>query len=216
MERKNNIIKCECGCKYVCGYNDDEEKHDEIHDEYLHGAYMDDLKDLKPIEKVSGYPLFMIDVTIHKDMRLRLARAERALQRETNLPTCYDGTISDDERLFLMEDKSRAIAMIFTVIDNKHCCCIWNPDGTLRVLTNESSDKLRQKICRVWIAKAYRRRGIGSLMVKAVVEFLGYKLSDLVWELPLSRDGALLVKQLYPLKFWGSGDKFALWESLTA
>jgi len=123
------------------------------------------VKTLKPIEKVSDYPLFMIDVTIQKDMRIRLARAGRALQMVSNLPTCYDGTISDaDERLFLMEDKSRAIAMIFTVIDDKHWCCIWNSDGTLQVLTTESSDKLRQKICRVWVAKAYRRRGIGSLM----------------------------------------------------
>jgi GNAT superfamily N-acetyltransferase len=136
---------------------------------------------------------------------------------ESNLPTCYDGTISDaDERLFLMEDKSRAIAIIFTVIDDKHWRCIWNPDGTLQVLTTESSDKLRQKIFRVWVAKAYRRRGIGSLMVKAVAKFLGYKFSDLVWELPLSRDGAVSVKQLSPLKFWGSGDKFALWEPLTS
>lgn len=212
------MVKCECGLNFVPGVPEDEKRHDKEHDEYLCSPYLLDLHALPAIGSVAEYSLVVVDAIVSRDVRRRLSMAAYVAQRETpGYPAGYDGTISDaDERLFLATDRGRAIAMALTALDEGYWLLSWTPGGKVELLDSNPNYAERQKIGRVWVAKAYRRCGIGSLLVKAVVGFLGYELSNIGWELPLTKDGAVLLQRLVPSKWWGRGDPFALQKTLDA
>ena len=212
------MVKCECGLNYVPGVPEDEKRHDKEHYEYLHGPYLPDLHAFAAIDSVREYPLVMVDATVQPSVRRRLSMVAYVAQRETpGYPAGYDGTISDgDERLFLATDGGHAIAMVLTALDEGYWLFSWTPGGTLELLDANPNLAPRQKIGRVWVAKAYRRCGVGSLMVRAVVAFLGYELPDIGWELPLTKDGTGILQRLVPSKWWGRGDGFALQRTLEA
>ena len=160
----------------------------------------------------------MVDAEVPREVRSRLSKAAYVAQRATpDYPAGYDGTISEaDARLFLAKDDDRAIGMVLTALDEYYWSFTWTHDATVQLIDSTPHRGPRQKIGRVWVAKAYRRCGIGSLMVNAVVEFLGYEVSDIGWELPLTEDGAALLQKLVPSKWWGRGDYFALRDTLDA
>lgn len=209
---------CECGLNYVSGFDEDEKQHEIWHDEYLHGAILHDMHALSAICSVAGYPLVVVDAAIPREVRFRLSKAAYVAQRSTpEYPAGYDGTISEaDERLFLARDDDRAIGMVLTALDEYYWRLTWTNEGTAQLIDRNPHLGRRLKIGRVWVAKAYRSRGIGSLMVKTVVELLGYEVSDIGWELPITEDGASLIKKLFPTKWWGRGDGFALQDTLDA
>ena len=210
--------RCECGLTYVSGIDEDEKQHEIWHDEYLHGAILPDMHALSVISSVAVYPLVVVDAAIPREARFRLSKAAYVAQRATpDYPAGYDGTISEaDERLFLARDGDRAIGVVLTALDEYYWSLTWTHEGTVQLLDRTPHRGPLQKIGRVWVAKAYRRRDIASLMVKAVVEILGYEVSDIGWELPLTEDGAALLQKLVPSKWWGRGDTFALRDTLDA
>ena len=212
------MLTCECGLTYVSGIDEDEKQHEIWHDEYLHGATLHDMHALSVISSVAVYPLVVVDAAIPREARFRLSKAAYVAQRATpDYPAGYDGTISEaDEKLFLARDGDRAIGVVLTASDEGYWRLAWTHEGTAQLLDRNPYRGPRQKIGRVWVAKAYRRRSIGSLMVRAVVEFLGYEVSDIGWELPLTEDGSALLQKLVPSKWWGRGDSFALQNTLDA
>ena len=210
--------RCECGLSYVSGIDEDEKQHGIWHDEYLHGAMLPDLYSIGAICSVGGYPLVMVDAAVPREVRFRLSKAAYVAQRATpDYPAGYDGTISEaDERLFIARDGDSGIGIILAALDEYFWSLTWTREGTVQLIDRTPHRGPLQKIGRVWIAKAYRRRGIASLMVKAVVEILGYDVSDIGWELPLTEDGAALLQKIVPSKWWGRGDTFALRDTLDA
>ena len=210
--------KCECGFSYVSGYDEDEIQHRIRHDAYLHGPALDYILDLPSLCSVAGYPFLVIDSSIPEETRFRLSKTVLVAQRTTpDYPAGYDGIISEsDEKLFLVKDNNRAIGMVITAKEEAYWQLSWTEKGTVQLLDRKQYVKSRQKIARVWVVKAYRHKGIGPLMLKATAEYLGYKISDIGWELPLTKDGAVLVQKLVPSKWWGRGDLLALQETLDA
>lgn len=210
--------KCECGLNYVSGNDEDEKQHAAWHDEYLRGAMLPCLLDLAPICSVAEYPLVMVDAAVPRSIRFRLSEAAYVAQRSTpNFPAGYDGTISEaDEKLFIARDSARAIAIVLTAMDEYFWRLTWTDEGTIQIMDGSPHRGPRQKIGRVWVAKGYRRHGIASLMVKAVAKTLGYQISDMGWELPLTSDGAALLRTTGSSIWWGRGDTSALQNTLAA
>jgi len=203
---------------YISGIDEDEKQHEIRHGEYLHGAILPDLHALSAVTLVAGYPIVMVDASVPIEVRFRLAQAAYVAQRATpDYPAGYDGTISEgDEKLFIARNDDRAIGVVLTALDEYYWSLIWTHEGTVQLLDETPHRGPLQKIGRVWVAKAYRRCGIASLMVKAVVEILGYEVSDIGWELPLTEDGAAFLRKLVPSKWWGRGDAFSLRDTLDA
>jgi GNAT superfamily N-acetyltransferase len=136
--------------------------------------------------------------------------------REINFPAGYDGTITTDgdQRLFIVANDCRAIAMVISHIDEDYWRLAFDPDGRARRLDSNLHQGKRQTIARVWVAKNYRDSGIGSSLVKTVIKTLGHELSDIGWELPLTKDGTKLIRRLTPSQWWGRGDTIALDKTL--
>lgn len=202
---------------YIQGLPENEKSHDEFHDKYLYGAKLPVLPTLIPIGTVGEYPIFIVDASIPKRIRVQLSKITFVAQIETpEFSTGYDGNISEaGEQLFLLTNSNRAIAFVLTALDEYYWNFIWSANGTPKLLNKKAYRVTRQKIGRIWVAKGYRRQGIGALMTKTVVRHLGYDLSDIGWELPLTEDGTALLRRLVPLKWWGRGDSFAVQETIS-
>lgn len=210
------MTTCECGLSYVPGVPEDDEAHAKIHNEYLYGAKLREIERAEAVGTVAGYPLVVVDATLPHDVRCRLAEAAYVAQRSTpSFPAGYDGTITDaSEKLFLVTDDLRGIAIALTGLDDHFWSLAWKTDGTVELVDNVNHAQQRQKVGRVWVAKAYRRHDIGTDLVRAVADYLEYELADLGWELPLTPDGAYLLRCLVPRQWWGRGDSFVLRKTL--
>lgn len=208
-----------CGLKYVPSEPDNDILHAMQHDEYLNGPELFELRALEPIDMVSGYPLFLIDANVIPLFRRQLKHIAFVAQREmSDFPAGYDGSITEaDERLYIVADGDRGIAMVLTAIDEYSCQLIFTKDGRVKQPLNSIAQAVpRQKIARIWVAKAYRNRGMGAKLVMAVAKSLKSELADIGWELPPTTDGKKLIQKLLPSQWWGCGDAYALKETLDA
>lgn len=211
-------LTCECGLKYVPGEPDNDSLHAMWHDEYLNGPELFQLRALEAIDMVSGYQLFLVDANADQDIRSQLKHIAFVAQREmSDFPAGYDGTITEaDQRLYIVADGDRGIAMVVTAKDEYSWRLAFNSDSTVGLLNAKALFGKRQKITRIWVAKNYRRHGIGVSLVRAVAKSLKCELADIGWELPLSSNGKKLIQKLVPSQWWGCGDANALQETLDA
>ncbi len=131
-------------------------------------------------------------------------------------PAGYDGADTDyDLRLYLVADKSNAIAMILTSLESYYWQLAWNPSGAIELLANNALQRQGFKIARVWVAADYRRQGIMNWLVPVTANHLGVEIAQLGWELPFTDSGAALVRKVSPSTFLGSCDGFTLREVLS-
>lgn len=212
------MTRCECGLSYVEGLAEDEKVHVRIHDEYVNGATLQALPSMQPAGHVAGFPVVVADGTTPKAIRKELATAALVAQRTMpDYPAGYDGTVTDgDERLFLVASKNRAVAMALTSLDDYYWLLKWKRNSSLELMSKEAVLGERQKIGRVWVAKAYRGKGIATELLRLVADMFGRPLGELGWELPLTADGRRLLRRLVPETWLGRGDAFALSETLEA
>lgn len=188
-------------------------------DEYLNGREMFELRALESVDMVSGYPLFLVDANVIPLFRCQFKHIAFVAQREmSDFPAGYDGSITEaDERLYIVADGDRGIAMALTAMDEYSCQLVFTENGRVKKALNSATQAVpRQKIARIWVAKAYRNRGIGASLVMAVTKSLKCELADLGWELPPTNDGKKLIQKLLPSQWWGCGDAYTLKETLDA
>lgn len=210
------MVRCECGLTYVSGDQKDEDEHTRLHDEYLHGPVLPPLPGVGTSATIGTFPLFVIDGSVPAPLRRKLVDVVYVAS-PPEFPTGYDGMVTEYQKtLFLVADGDRAVALAITALDDYYWRLSWKRDGTVELVSNHASSERRPKIARVWVAKDYRQHGIGSGLVKAIGEHLSCALPDIGWELPLTSDGAMLVQKLMPGHWWGSGDPFALQETLSS
>lgn len=211
-------VKCECGLRYVPESQEDENFHGQRHDEYLNGAILPELRKLVAINTVATYSLILVDDNVLRDVRRKLSNVAFVAQREMpDYPAGYDGTITEaDQRLYIVANGNRGIAMVMTAIDEYSWRLIFTKEGAVKLLDSTAQAGQRQKIARIWVAKAYRNHGMGAKLVMAVAKSLKCELTDIGWELPLTKDGKQLIQKLLPSQWWGCGDAYALKETLDA
>ncbi|MFC8517782.1 GNAT family N-acetyltransferase [Streptomyces sp. NPDC057257] len=63
---------------------------------------------------------------------------------------------------------------------------------------------LRPRIILIWVADAYRRRGIGATLVETLATDFGCKVADVSWSTPVSPAGRRLARRLSPDGIWVS------------
>jgi len=197
---------------------DDDLAHHHAHQKYLNGPGLQGLLSLSPIGHVGALRVLMIDATTPAPVRRELAEVVYVAQVETpDFPAGYDGTVTEaDERLFLVAGGARAVAFAVTALDEPHWRLRWEGHDALEFADQQAIPGDRQKIGRVWVAKAHRRQGIAKGLLEIVARTLGCELRDLGWELPLTGDGRRLLRKLLPETWLGRGDAFALEETLKA
>jgi len=210
------MTRCECGLRFVPGIPEDDSAHRRMHDEYANGPVLETIEYLSPIGHLDDLVVVVADATTPAVRRRQLAKVAYVAQIEmSDYPAGYDGTITEaDERLFLVVDGSRCVAFVLTSLDEPHWRLKWKPDGSLEHAEQDAIVGERQKIGRVWVAKARRSGRIATGLLMIVARDLGYELRDLGWELPLAGDGRRLLRRLLPDTWLGRGDAFALSETL--
>ena len=195
---------CECG--YPCGLGHDEEIHARLHLEYLQGPLITVLQDLVAVETIEACSLFVIDDLVPLQQREEFFRLALVACRCTGFSAGYDGS----QPMLVLANDSRAIGMVCVTTDAPCWRLSWTDDGSLRLLDDASILEPRLKVARVWIAGAFRRRGLGSHMLRATAGYFQMRCEDLAWELPLTSDGARLVRSVLPGEWLGRGDTWAL------
>ncbi|MFD7677050.1 GNAT family N-acetyltransferase [Streptomyces sp. NPDC060187] len=63
---------------------------------------------------------------------------------------------------------------------------------------------LRPRIILIWVADAYRHRGIGATLVQALATDFGCQVADVSWSTPVSAAGRRLARRLSPDGIWVS------------
>lgn len=63
---------------------------------------------------------------------------------------------------------------------------------------------LRPRIILIWVADAYRQRGIGATLVQALATDFGCEVADVSWSTPVSAAGRRLARRLSPDGIWVS------------
>ncbi|MFD8096865.1 GNAT family N-acetyltransferase [Streptomyces malaysiensis] len=83
---------------------------------------------------------------------------------------------------------------------SKHCS--WDlVDGSR---SGDQDDTLRPRIILIWVADAYRRRGVGAALVQALTDDFGCQIADMSWSTPISNAGRRLARRVSPEGIWVS------------
>ncbi|MFJ3575882.1 GNAT family N-acetyltransferase [Streptomyces rubiginosohelvolus] len=68
----------------------------------------------------------------------------------------------------------------------------------------DADDTVRPRIELIWVADAYRRQGVGAMLVQALADDFGCPVAEVSWSTPISRSGRQLARRLSPGGIWVS------------
>lgn len=167
------------------------------------------LQNLVAVAMIEGYSLFVMDGR-DPQRRKELFLLALVACRCTRFSAGYDST----EPMLVLAKDSRAIGMVCVGRDAPCWRLSWNNDGSVRLLNEESILEPRVVVARVWIAGAFRRRGLGGQMLRATAKYFKIRCDELAWELPLTSAGAKLIRSVLPDDWLGRGDGWTLQQTL--
>ncbi len=204
---------CVCGRDYVRGDPGDEARHAVLHDEYANGKPMPpSVVDLPTAGVVAAlnYRLIWSDSSVPQPIRWQAAQVAYLECCELRRPVCYDGSeTSERPRLLVALDGPRAVGFVM-VAESEVCWRLgWRTDEA-EAITRERFPTTNPGIGRVWIAGAYRGRGLGTAMIAHVASRMGVAACDFIWTIPLTPGGKRLVRALCPDAWLADG----AWEDL--
>ncbi|WP_055711797.1 GNAT family N-acetyltransferase [Streptomyces torulosus] len=105
---------------------------------------------------------------------------------------------SDNYRVYLLKVDGRVIGYVAAHDTTKHRR--WDlADGSKYGIEDAT---LRPRIILIWVADAYRHRGIGATLVQALATDFGCKVADVSWSTPVSAAGRRLAHRLSPDGIW--------------
>jgi hypothetical protein len=168
------------------------------------------------LAEVGGFPLHVVDARTPFEVRHRLAHVAIVAHRTmTDYPAGYDGTLTeDDQRLYLLADGTRAVAMVLTALDERFWPLCWRPGGPPELVGSRAIMRTGPKVARVWVAKDYRGRGLATELTLEVLRQLPCAIEAIGWEMPFTPGGRALVRRLRETEFLGCGDPHSLQQVL--
>ena len=157
-------MTCECGLSFVQGLEEDELLHQQAHREYEAGPELPVVHSLVACDTIDGLSVYHIDRLIPQPVRQELAHV--ALVAHRSMPgfkSGYDGSVTeDDQRLFLLADGSRVVAMVLTAMEEFFWHIGWDDTGRPKLLNDAQVERRGPKVGRVWVAAGYRRKIVRS------------------------------------------------------
>ncbi|MFF0204795.1 GNAT family N-acetyltransferase [Streptomyces sp. NPDC005017] len=107
---------------------------------------------------------------------------------------------TDNYRAFLLKVDERIVGYVAAHDASEHRR--WDLDD--RSQYGDEDATLRPRIILIWVADAYRHRGIGATLVQALAADFGCKVADVSWSTPVSAAGRRLARRLSPDGIWVS------------
>lgn len=207
-------MHCECGLDYMPGVDDD--VHAKRHAEYQNGPAIEVLSKIERTDSIGQLALIVVDAKLRYPIRKQIAKvAEVAHYSMQQYPIGYHGTVTeDDQTMLVLADGTHGVAMLLHSLDSSFWRLSWRPEGDLQLDDQSSLMEERRTVGRIWVAKAYRRTSLATYLVQSAATLCGVSVKDLGWELPLTDDGAALLRTVLPTRWLGRGDVFALKETL--
>jgi GNAT superfamily N-acetyltransferase len=186
---------CDCGLSYSDSSPDDVSHHDRCHDHYLHGYPFHDLGS-RSAEKVGSYVLLDAEGDDPRSYRKQFAQCAMVAHRETpRFKAGYyaeDDERSVDRRAFALLRDGRAVALLIAQREEGAWAVSWHDEDLC--LRGDRDLVWRWLIQRVWVARQYRGRGLGTALTTTVSARLG----ELAWEGPFTAAGQRLLRRLCP------------------
>ncbi|MET9107118.1 GNAT family N-acetyltransferase [Streptomyces zhihengii] len=106
----------------------------------------------------------------------------------------------DNARAYLLKSNSRVIG--YLAARDTDCHRPWDlVDGSRY---GDLDGSMRPRIDLVWVADAYRRRGVGTTLVQALADDVGSPVAEVSWSTPFSDLGRQLARGISPGGVWVS------------
>jgi GNAT superfamily N-acetyltransferase len=107
---------------------------------------------------------------------------------------------ADNVRAYLLKANERVIGYLAAHDHSRHAR--WDLVRGSR--PGDQDETRRPRIDLIWVADAYRRRGVGAGLVRALADDSGCRVADVSWSTPISDAGQRLARRLSPDGVWVS------------
>ncbi|OBA20119.1 hypothetical protein METBIDRAFT_45184 [Metschnikowia bicuspidata var. bicuspidata NRRL YB-4993] len=204
-----------CGMSYRRSSESDQALHKKYHFTFIHGPSFD-VTCHAPLE--TSRLLFdkkSVECKIYvvqRDLPKMIRKAESVLQmvnRELNAPPENPAwksrrTCAFEGKAFMVVIEKRVVGLCATEpITNIESQTRWMVHRTQEIVPQQINQNSKLGISRIWVAPHWRRRGLGVMMLNAVMKYLEYgitlKKKDLAFSQP-SYSGGLLAKTFCGVK----------------
>lgn len=204
------MVKCECGLSYVEGLSEDEKEHREIHDHFDRGVPLQSGTETLPRIPLRDHELIVIDSGVQFDIRKGFYKLLVAACREMDYPLGYDGTIDESRQtLFILVHSDRAVGFALFSLDSGGWRLRWINGEKCEIIQESPDMDNRWTLGRIWLAKRFRRRGLGRGLLLKATELIPVNLEEICIELPLTPDGKRFIRRVFPDMWYGRGDRDA-------
>ena len=166
--------------------------------EQARGPKLPSLLQTSTVGSVREFSVHLVDGSVPLKRRSAIARVAYVAQRSTpKFKTGYDGTVdSDDQRLYVLRQDTRAIAIAITALADRFWQLEWTESGSLRLRSDGALLERRPTVGRVWVASDYQRKGFGTALVACALSHLAVAPSQAGWTHPFTSAGSAMVRRL--------------------
>ena len=183
-----------------CGWQGDRDLHDRQHVRWSVGIPI-------PSRLTFVEPVAVVEATAPKMWRSLAYDCARLAQRDGHYDfPSFTHPDSDAEpgdnnlRAYLLATTSRVIGYL-SVADSPQNAP-WDFKYETQLSYNDSTT--RPQVGLIFMAKEWRRKGLGAALVRAMAADAGTSVADISWQLPFTNAGQALARSLSPDRVWVS------------
>jgi len=211
----NEVVKCECGLRYVPGIERNEVLHAEHHDKWVNGQPVPFSPYERVIGSIEGRDVLESSMDLPQSYRIELANVAMLACQETPFKAGYDGSDEDidlDARAYILREKGRGVGLIILRRRDRFWSFLWDNNGKENIYSHSTFFEVERWVVeRIWVVSRLRKQHFAQRLVSMVADHLKNGIGELGWELPLTDSGRHLVRSVCPHGFWGTGDAFSIY-----
>jgi GNAT superfamily N-acetyltransferase len=199
------MICPKCGMGYDPDFSDDAKAHRKYHNRIVNGVYARKIKSDEILYEKGDYRITIVNYFSPFAQRSRAEKAGLVAHKDTPFDFApYNSEERLDERnvhIFLLYRKNRIIGFLLTE----------KREHVLRLTWEEYENAGGRKVPKVehiwsiglvWVHRKYRKKELGSQLVKVAVSYFSIKLKAIGWYVPFTDDGEKLARSLCLKSFY--------------